>query len=81
MRSDSHHVAIRDFSLFTSRSTCIGEKKKEEAGISAIQSIYLALIVSVPFTIAGIFFSQELLGLMGGDVWMGAVRQSLNSAD
>jgi putative MATE family efflux protein len=47
----------------------IGEHKKEEAGKSAIQSIILALIISVPFTIAGLFFSKELLVLMGGDQW------------
>lgn len=47
----------------------IGEKKKEEAGISAVQSVFLALMTSVPFAIAGIFFSKELLALMGGDAW------------
>lgn len=47
----------------------IGEHKKEEAGKSAIQSILLALIISVPFTIAGLFFSKELLALMGADQW------------
>ena len=47
----------------------VGEKKKEEAGISAIQAIFLALLISLPFTIAGIFFSKELLTLMGADTW------------
>ena len=47
----------------------VGEQKKEEAGKSAIQAIILALIISVPFTIAGIFFSKDLLQLMGGDQW------------
>lgn len=47
----------------------IGEKKKEEAGVSAVQSIFLGIIVSIPFTIAGIFFSKDLLVLMGGDEW------------
>jgi putative MATE family efflux protein len=47
----------------------IGEKKKEEAGLSAVQAIFLALLISVPFSIAGIFFSKELLTLMGGDAW------------
>jgi putative MATE family efflux protein len=47
----------------------IGEHNKEEASKSAIQSIILALMVSVPFTIAGIFFSKDLLALMGGDQW------------
>lgn len=47
----------------------IGEKKKEEAGKAAVQSIFIALLCSVPFSIAGIFFSKELLGLMGADAW------------
>lgn len=47
----------------------IGEKSTEDAGSSAVQSIFLALLASAPFAIAGIFFSKELLMLMGGDVW------------
>jgi putative MATE family efflux protein len=47
----------------------IGEKKREEAGKAAVQSIFLALLCSIPFSIAGIFFSKELLALMGGDQW------------
>ena len=47
----------------------IGEGDKDKAGISAIQSIILALIISIPFTIAGIFFSKDLLAIMGGDQW------------
>ncbi len=47
----------------------IGEKNKEEAGISAVQSIFLAILCSIPFAIAGIFFSKKLLTLMGADAW------------
>lgn len=47
----------------------IGEKNKEEAGISAIQSIFVAILASVPFGIAGIFFAKDLLALMGADEW------------
>lgn len=47
----------------------VGEKKKEAAGIAAIQSIYLGLLCSIPFAIAGIFFAKDLLGLMGADAW------------
>jgi putative MATE family efflux protein len=47
----------------------IGEKKKEEAGIAAIQSIFIGLLCSVPFVIAGIFFAKDLLALMGADEW------------
>lgn len=47
----------------------IGEKNREEAGLSAIQAIFLGLLCSVPFAVAGIFFSKELLTLMGADEW------------
>ncbi len=47
----------------------IGEKDKEQAGISAVQAIFLAVLVSVPFAFAGIFFAKDLLGLMGADAW------------
>lgn len=47
----------------------IGEKEKEKAGIAAVQSIFIGLIASMPFVIAGIFFSRELLTLMGADQW------------
>lgn len=47
----------------------VGEKKREDAGIAAVQSVFLAVLCSVPFAIAGIFFSKELLGLMGADPW------------
>lgn len=47
----------------------IGEKNREEAGVAAIQSIFLALLSSLPFAVAGIFYSKELLALMGADEW------------
>lgn len=47
----------------------IGEKSEEDAGVSAVQSIILALLASLPFAIGGIFFSKELLALMGADEW------------
>jgi putative MATE family efflux protein len=47
----------------------IGEKKSEEAGTAAIQAIFLAVLISIPFVIAGIFFAKDLLSLMGGDAW------------
>ncbi|HRG45026.1 MAG TPA: MATE family efflux transporter [Leptospiraceae bacterium] len=47
----------------------IGEKNSEEASKSAIQSIFLAILVSIPFCITGIFFSKDLLRLMGADPW------------
>lgn len=48
----------------------IGEKNATEASISAVQSIFLSILVSLPFTIAGIFYSQELLSLMGASPWV-----------
>jgi putative MATE family efflux protein len=48
----------------------IGEKNKEDAAKSAVQAIALGVLASVPFLIAGIFFSKELLALMGGDPWV-----------
>lgn len=47
----------------------IGEKKKGEAGITAIQAIYIAVLISLPFAFAGIFYARELLALMGADEW------------
>ncbi len=47
----------------------VGEKKPDEAGLTAIQSILIGLAISLPFSIAGIFFAQDLLMLMGADEW------------
>lgn len=46
-----------------------GEKNTAEAATSAVQSVYLALLASIPFSIAGIFFAKDLLALMGADEW------------
>jgi len=48
----------------------VGEKEKEKAGIASVQSIFIGLLASLPFALAGIFFSKELLGLMGADQWV-----------
>ncbi len=47
----------------------IGEKRGDEAGTVAVQSILLGILVSIPFAAAGIFFAEELLSLMGADAW------------
>lgn len=47
----------------------IGEKNKESAGTTAVQSIILAILASLPFSLAGIFFAKDLLALMGADQW------------
>ncbi|MCF8259412.1 MAG: MATE family efflux transporter [Melioribacteraceae bacterium] len=51
----------------------IGEKEHEKAGVVAVQSIFIGILGSLPFVIAGIFFSKELLALMGGDDWSLAI--------
>lgn len=47
----------------------IGEGKREEAAVTAVQAILLALLASVPFSLAGIFYAHDLLRLMGADAW------------
>lgn len=47
----------------------IGENNNKAAGISAVQSVILAILASAPFMVAGIFYSRELLELMGADGW------------
>lgn len=47
----------------------VGEKNTQDASKSAVQSIFLGILSSIPFTIAGIFFSKDLLKLMGADPW------------
>jgi putative MATE family efflux protein len=45
----------------------IGEKDKEGASISAVQAILVAVLVSIPISLIGIFFSKDLLTLMGAE--------------
>ena len=47
----------------------IGEGKPAEAAVTAVQAIWIALLASVPFAVAGIVFAQDLLRLMGADAW------------
>src|SRR5687767_11453735 len=47
----------------------IGEDKRDEASVTAVQAIWIALLVSVPFSIVGIVYAQDLLRLMGADAW------------
>src|SRR5687768_611063 len=47
----------------------IGEGKRDEAGVTAVQAIWIALIVSVPFAIIGIVLARDLLRVMGVDAW------------
>ncbi len=43
----------------------VGEGDKEGASIAGVQSIYLALIVSIPIMLTGIFYSEDLLRFNG----------------
>jgi len=47
----------------------VGEHRQEAAAISAVQAIWLALLVSLPFAIIGIVWAQDLLRIMGADAW------------
>ncbi|MET1162355.1 MAG: MATE family efflux transporter [Pseudoxanthomonas sp.] len=47
----------------------IGEGKREEAASAAVQAILAAVLLSLPFAVAGIFFAKDLLRLMGADPW------------
>ena len=47
----------------------IGEHKPEAAAVTAVQAIWLAVLVSVPFAVVGIAWASELLALMGADAW------------
>lgn len=43
----------------------IGEKDKEGAAVACVQSVLVGVVVSLPITLLGIFYSEELLRLMG----------------
>ncbi|WP_196778791.1 MATE family efflux transporter [Lysobacter silvisoli] len=47
----------------------IGEGKREEAAMTAVQAIFIALLVSVLPAVVGIVYAQDLLRLMGADAW------------
>jgi putative MATE family efflux protein len=47
----------------------IGEGKRGEAAVTAVQAIWIALLASLPFAVAGIVYAQDLLRLMGADAW------------
>jgi putative MATE family efflux protein len=47
----------------------VGEGEREAAAVTAVQAIWLAVIASVPFAVAGIVFAEDLLRLMGADPW------------
>jgi putative MATE family efflux protein len=47
----------------------VGEGKREEAAVTAVQAIIVALLVSLLPAIIGIVYAQDLLRLMGADAW------------
>ena len=48
----------------------IGEKIRRRRSDAAVQAIAIAVLLSLPFSLAGIFYAQELLALMGADEWV-----------
>lgn len=47
----------------------VGENQREAAAVTAVQAIWIAVLCSLPFAVAGIVFAHDLLRLMGGDAW------------
>lgn len=48
----------------------VGEQKGEEAALSAVQAVALAVLISLPISVVGIVWAKELLQWMGGDDWV-----------
>jgi putative MATE family efflux protein len=46
----------------------IGEKDRKGASIAGIQSIFLGILISIPFAMLGIFYAPDLLRLMGASI-------------
>ena len=47
----------------------VGEGEREAASVTAAQALWVAVLASVPFAVAGIAWARELLALMGADAW------------
>ncbi|HRK56047.1 MAG TPA: MATE family efflux transporter, partial [Burkholderiaceae bacterium] len=47
----------------------VGEKQADGAALCAAQAVLLAVAISLPVTVAGIVWAQDLLRLMGADAW------------
>lgn len=45
----------------------VGEKKPEEAAVAAMQSIFIAVALSIVLGIVGLIFAGDVLRMMGGD--------------
>jgi len=44
----------------------IGEKDPDQAAHTAVQAIYIGIAISIPISVIGVFFSKDILHLMGG---------------
>lgn len=44
----------------------IGEKDPDQAAHTAVQAIYIGVAISIPISLVGVFFSEDILNLMGG---------------
>ena len=47
----------------------VGEGDGEAASVTAAQALWVAVLASVPFALAGIVWARELLALRGADAW------------
>jgi putative MATE family efflux protein len=47
----------------------IGEGKREEAAVTAVQAILVAVLMSLVPAVIGIVYAQDMLRLMGADAW------------
>jgi putative MATE family efflux protein len=48
----------------------IGEKNPDEAAHTAVQAVWVGVLVSIPIAFGGIFFAKDAMRLMGGDEWV-----------
>jgi len=48
----------------------VGERRGDEAALSAVQAIIVAVLVSLPVAVVGIVWAQDVLRLMGADTWV-----------
>ncbi len=60
-------IAMAGTSIIARR---VGEKDKEGARISAAQVIYIGVGISIPIALVGLFFSTDILRLMGTEAEM-----------
>jgi putative MATE family efflux protein len=47
----------------------IGEGRRDEAALTAVQAIFVAVLVSVVPAVIGVVYAKDMLRLMGADAW------------